>query len=167
MSWGVPRPDDTLEPPGGFAPEPVRYLSGREAAENGLLLEVNRRLLHPRGLALAATVTKDPDDEASTRAFFLSDRGLEQLRELARLARENGLQPVEWCDDLDEELAKADSAPLGVFHIQVTDDPEGFEYAANDPGSDERFEKSGRFEALLRPGRREALGYVVQPLGKP
>ncbi len=46
----------------------MKYLSAEEAAELGVLLEVNRLLLHPRGLALEAMRgSRDP------RAFRIQD----------------------------------------------------------------------------------------------
>lgn len=77
---------------------------------HGVIAEVNRRLLHPRGLAL-----------------FI---------------------------DIDS----------GELHVFFDADPEGWSFAADHLDMIVAEDLAGRFDALVRPEREAALGYVVQPL---
>lgn len=88
-------------------------LTAQEIRDTGILQEINRQLLHPRGLAMF--VTLDPDEGEPT---------------------------------------------MGVM---IDEDPEGW-YFEWDERKDEARIKAERFDNLLKSGREDALGYVVQPL---
>jgi hypothetical protein len=114
----------------------VRYLTGYEARDLGVLLEVNRRLLHPRKLALEAEVQVDGDP---VHPVFFTPDGVDALHRLV-----NAIADHEAGDEILEQarLQQSDLALLekrideadfnqdrGVFHIQDwRDDPEGIRF---------------------------------------
>lgn len=160
----------------------TKYLSTEEARDLGVLQELNRLLLHPRGLALEGTIRK-PDEDGATEIFTLVfyERGLDALRSLVVAARTAHALKPEYLDDLQEMIDRAAANPsAGVFRFQDhRDDPEGVYFgedavAKSTDGETvtyqvDRMAKADAFDALLTPEkettRREKLGYVVQPLG--
>jgi hypothetical protein len=91
----------------------IPQLTPEEIRDSGILQEINRRLLHPRGLAMFVTIDADEGEQR-----------------------------------------------VGIF---TDDDPEGWGFGGDDWESEARG-KAARFDALLKPDRESALGYVEQPL---
>lgn len=137
------------------------HLSTSDARQLGVVLEVNRRLLHPRGLALEIMVG-DGDERIVRTAGDTPER----LRELLEWAQANGLDwPEETAAAIDRELASAESAPATIRVQDHRRDPEGVYFGEIEP---EDIDHAKAFEALLderrAERRRSQLGYVVQPL---
>lgn len=88
-------------------------MTPEEIRDSGVLQEINRRLLHPRGLAMYVVVDADEGDQL-----------------------------------------------VGIF---TDDDPEGWTFGGEDWEREAR-SKADRFDALLKPERSTALGFVEQPL---
>lgn len=138
----------------------VKYLTGYEARDLGVLLEVNRRLLHPRKLAMEAEVQMDGDP---VHPVFFTPDGVDALHrlvnaiadhdagdeilELARLQRSD-------LAELEKRIDEADfNQDRGVFHIQDwRDDPEGIRFATAEEWDGvallERDSKMDAFESL-------------------
>lgn len=138
-----------------------KHLSATEARELGVLLEVNRRLLHPRGLALEV-MTAEGDEKIAR----LGGDTAERLRELLAWAQESGLDwPKETVAAIDRELASVESSPATIRVQDYRSDPEGMYFGEIEPAD---LEHAKAFEKLLdarrAEKRRAQLGYVVQPL---
>jgi hypothetical protein len=116
----------------------------------GWLQELNRRLLHPAGLALEVTTVEDSGWDPS---------GGHPLAE--RLA-EAGYDAAGIKATLDALYPPGSSFLSGVWDYR--DDPEGVYFGGEYLG--DLKVKADRVEAVLReraPARERALGYVVQP----
>jgi hypothetical protein len=138
----------------------VKRLTTEEARDLGVVLEVNRQLLHPRGLALEVLVTRSATDEEAT--VTLSLETIARLRELLSWGQATGLSwPEETVARIDDELATATASPAILRVQDHRGDPEGVYF---DPHPDDAA-KAERFDALrLGASRVEALGYDVQPI---
>lgn len=137
----------------------AKHLSATEARELGVLLEVNRRLLHPRGLALEV-MTAEGDEKIAR----LGGDTAERLR--LTWAQASGLDwPEETVAAIDRELASVESSPATIRVQDYRSDPEGMAFAEIDALD---LEHAEAFEKLLNTRRaerrRSQLGYVVQPL---
>lgn len=141
-----------------------KTMSIEEFRELGLLQEVNRQVLHPLGLAMAASVPSEP---AWTITF--GEDGIERLRVLVQWGKDSSEKPDGIADeDWDILLARIDEATetkevLGpVFDDR--DDPEGIYF---EELTEEEIARAKRLQEILderAPAREKALGYVVQPL---
>jgi hypothetical protein len=117
----------------------AKYLTGYEARDLGVLLEVNRRLLHPRKLALEAEVQMDG---APVHPVFFTPDGVDALHRLVNAIADHDagdeileqarLQQSDLAE-LEKRLDEADfNQDRGVFHIQDwRDDPEGIRFATS------------------------------------
>lgn len=145
-------------------PETVKRMPVNEFRDDGYLQEVNRRFLHPLGLALEVTVVDAPG-----YVFTVAEEGLETLRRLAVAARDAELLDVEDLDALDALLAGAEHHDAGVGWLSgiwdCRDDPEGIAFAGEylDHAKEKASEISRRWH-LREPARHALLGYMVQPL---
>jgi hypothetical protein len=122
-----------------------KYLSGNEASDIGVVQEVNRQLLHARGLALQV----DYLDEGSTvEGEWLKDIGPVLSKHVAGLSDEDVAAIV-------EDIRQA--APLGIQIWDDRDDPEGIFFALGDSEAatpadrvEEASRKAVSFDDLLR-----------------
>jgi hypothetical protein len=133
-----------------------------EFRQAGYLQEVNRRLLHPLGLALEVTRA----DEAVNYVAF-TDKGVENLRRLVQAALDNGLvstvdaaELVQRCSeaarhDADEEWLS------GVWDYRH--DPEGIVFAEGSIDAAKAAQVTREW-AIRGTARMSLLGYVVQPV---
>jgi len=162
----------TTPPPGhpdhdsdiGPVDPPVPYLSITEFADLGGILEVNRRLLHPRGLALEW----DPGDDYD-QAQTILDRIAVAIEDKCGIdGAQDALAAIE---PILRDLCK----PAGEAYLSgVWDDrsdPLGTRYALAPESVELAGERAARFAAMgLARGkaRFDALGYPmgVQPLSQ-
>jgi len=141
------------------------YMTAEDARNRGVVLEVNRQLLHPRGLALQGEIVIDQPAEQIHTITMRKD-GLEKFRGLVVWAQKQEALawPAEWFVDLlgriDESIAQPDAA---VFRIRTTSDPEGFCFGDLDA---EDARKAIRFDFMQRGMRARALGFDIEPLPK-
>lgn len=129
----------------------------------GYLQEVNRRVLHPVGLALQ--VAKIPDGEPARRAIALTDESIDYLRQLADWAVEAGKMTEEWRTELNARISEVEPQRFWLDSVHdCRDDPEGIVFEGE---TQERRERAARFQAEWDQrvaARQQALGYVVQPI---
>lgn len=153
----------------------MKHLTAAEARDLGVLLEVNRRGLHPRGLALQCEIATDGD---IIHTVTMTGRGIDDLLRLIEWMRgrvaeatpaadEDGKIPWdEWLTALAARVTDAKAQPdAAVLRIQDhRDDPEGVYYADLDEAD---CAKASAFDRLLVDRiaeRRLELGFVEQPL---
>jgi hypothetical protein len=153
----------------------MRYLPASGARELGIVLEVNRCILHPMGLALEYVVNHEPVNVAA-----MSDEQITLLRNLVDDARKQTESVDEWTgksvqlepelDELAELLAEAGRYDVGEGWISGIqdhrEDPEGVYFGEI---TDEDLQHVANGQQLLEartPARTKALGYLVQPLRK-
>lgn len=153
---------------------PIKYISPKEFREEGYLQEVNRRFLHPLGLAIEMVMGAP---EAKYAIVYVPD--LEYLRTAAADTDEGSDDLIKLFERVDQAIANSDRAIFsGVWDDRA--DPEGVNFAFNDfPGNDTLPAKSAEqqyeeavarqvhISELWRDRRRarvEALGYFVQPI---
>lgn len=148
----------------------MKYLTAPETRTLGVVMEVNRRLLHPRGLALEYVRA----DVNSTHNVVLSSGDIESLREVMAWMRSKlaetytDEQRERWessLDNLNEVFGNALESPDAVWlRIQDhRDDAEGVYF--------DDLDESDRGHALnfvtlaedREDARQDALGYIVQP----
>lgn len=133
----------------------IKYMDIAAFRGQGYLQEVNRRFLHPLGLALEVTVVDDGGWEPDSR---LVKAGVEYL------ATEKGWPRAE----AEYNLIVALNAlyPPGTAFISgvwdYRDDPEGV-YFGDVPDVD-KFVRVARELAQRAKAREARLGYVVQPV---
>jgi hypothetical protein len=139
-------------------PEPDT-LTVDELRELGVLQEVNRRLLHPRGMALQAIVS----DEPLTRVY-MTDNTLASLRWLIDRAETIELVEPDWAEGARGSLEgeRASGFLDGVRYAR--DDPEGVVYPETDGADVARARAFDRFLLARVNSRSQVLGYVVQPM---
>jgi hypothetical protein len=155
---GVRRPTVRSE----LAAGDVARMPIREFVDGGYLQEVNRRLLHPCGLALEVEVAAGP-----TAVVKLTQGGVEALRELIDFVR---VQAPDWVDHMDELEERLDEAELleqgdaASRRLGLPQDGEGVIFAddAVSPEKARRVQEDMTRRAITREA---ALGYIVQPAG--
>lgn len=141
----------------------VKYMPIGEFVDGGYLQEVNRRLLHPLGLALEVQRATQ-----NTRVLLLTDASVEALRVLIRRIRIDpnqaaAMDALEGLIDSSELLEPGDSRLSGIWDCR--DDPEGVIFG--DGVIDREKARGVTDEMNLRALSREAtLGYVIQPTGE-
>jgi hypothetical protein len=136
----------------------MKYLDMNEARELGVVFEVNRQMLHPRGLALEVHTTENPP------IFLLpiDQDTLDAWRQLIKWARPRMPEWGEALDRMDKRLAEGAESRPAVLRVQDhRDDPEGV-FFGDISGVDRA--NARRFHDLVRPERLRRLGYVVEPL---
>lgn len=138
------------------------YVPPGELVDRGYLQELNRRFLHPLGMALEVQIA----EEGAAR-LLLTDAGLAALERLVAAAREAALIPSTHLDDLDALIAAADRVEAGdgwlVGVRDERDDAEGVVFAAEVPLGAKAEAVEAEWVARSIP-RGQALGYVVQPV---
>jgi hypothetical protein len=139
----------------------TKWMPATEAQDLGVVLEVNRQLLHPRGLALAVAKTTEP-----VHSVTLRDEDVETIRALIHAAPDAialaRLDALRARLDEGERYDAGEKWLSGI--VDHRDDPEGVYFGDFDGGD---IEKAGRFYRLLqeREAERERrLGFVVEPL---
>lgn len=133
----------------------------REFMDDGYLQEVNRRLLHPCGLALEVLVAQEP-----TAVIRLTEGGLQALRDMIEYvlsedpSREAALHELEERLDEAEQLDPGDAFLSGIWDCR--DDAEGVIFG---PGVIDEAKARKVTHEMTHRGltRQETLGYVIQP----
>lgn len=152
----------------------VKYIDPEEFREEGYLQEVNRRFLHPLGLAIEVFASKPGEERVHYALVTSSD--LDYLRSLLPDA------PEVVSDDADEEVLNLVRMYKRIDHAieqsrttvfrgvwDYRDDPEGMNFAFN--SEDEKDAFANRADNITkewrnrRRARVEALGYFIQPYG--
>lgn len=135
-----------------------------EFRSTGYLHEVNRRLLHPLGLAIEAAQATEP-----TRVVLLTEPAVEALRVLIARIRivdpdqATAMDALEALIDAGETLAAGDEMLAGIWDCR--DDPEGIIFG--DDVLDHEKARHVTDELNLRAlPRMAALGYLIQPAGE-
>ena len=152
------------------ASEPVKHIPIADFRAQGYLQEVNRRVLHPLGLALEVTVMDRESDDTKLveRIAPLVADALAQRAERHGEGAVTTGNPDDVRAEIAREVAKvivSDFWPRGSEHISgvwdYRDDPEGIYFGAGelDPN------KADRVETILQHKlrrREEILGFGVQ-----
>jgi hypothetical protein len=147
----------------------IRLLTWRELKDKGIVMEINRRLLHPRGMALRYNVAKPDDPEAMVSAVWFYQTDVERLREVfahcESIMREREDWDERWATyfaGLMERVQETLETPeVANLQIMETDDPEGFVFGDLDEGDRER---AARFIKLVNLNQRvKACGFIVEP----
>jgi hypothetical protein len=131
-------------------------MTAKEFREAGYIMEINRRILHPHGLALSVIVTDEP-----TALLLFTDPERATLNRLFELGRAHGID----VDKLEQDVL---SAHTEVEHmgpvVDHRDDPGGIYFG--DLNEDDRHRSLTIERDLVeRSGpRSEALGFVIEPL---
>jgi hypothetical protein len=159
---------------------PIKYISPEEFREEGYLQEVNRRFLHPLGLAIEMVMNPSENPYAIVTVYdlafltaFLPEQPEDAPETIESAQRKNVLERVERAIENSNRAIFS-----GVWDDR--DDPEGVNFAFKDfPGNDmlpaksaeQQFEEATarqvHISELWRDRRRarvEALGYFVQPI---
>lgn len=140
----------------------MRRLDQEAVRALGVIFEVNRQLLHPRGLALEVH-RPSADSDPTLYLMPVSSEYVDGWRRLIAWCREQDWP--EWAatfDTLEEMLDGAEASPPAILRIQDhRDDPEGVYFG--DIGPEDRV-KAATFAGMIGPGREQALGYIVEPL---
>jgi hypothetical protein len=143
----------------------VKRMPVREFVETGYLHEVNRRLLHPLGLALEVGRADEP-----TRVVLITDEAADALRILIDRVRAADPTATDAMSALEERLDGAELLQAGDYLFggvwDCRDDAEGILFG---PDVLDR-EKARRVtdELNLRGlARVTKLGYIVQPVNAP
>ena len=146
-----------------------RYLTWQELQEDGIVMEVNRRLLHPRGLALQYNIRdpNQPEDPVAAVWFFHKD--VAKMREILEMCRGMMEEAETWSDEwaayfdgLMERVREAEDCPDSA-HLRVysVDDPEGIVFGAL---SSEDRDRADRFLKRVDIKARVAgAGFVIEP----
>ena len=143
----------------------MNLVSIQEFRELGLLLEVNRLILHPLGLAMeAVVVSKHPEEPIYSIA--LGDVEITQWRSLIEWARENAPGWGQQCDSVEQRLAEAqENAEPALMRVRDhREDPEGCYFGDLDAVDLGRVSWGRDLLEARSPARLAALGYIVQPL---
>lgn len=142
----------------------VKRLPVAEFVDGGYLQEVNRRLLHPLGLALEVERATEP-----TRILLLTEPAVEALRALARRMRIDPTQvkamdALEQLIDGSEVLQPGDARLSSVWDCR--DDPEGVIFGPGvlDPEKAHAVTAEINLRSLARVA---ALGYLIQDVDPP
>lgn len=148
-------PDDDTAPREDTVPRTIKHMPISEFRGEGYLQELNRRFLHPLGLALEVTVMDRESDDAKL------------IEQIAPIIAE-GLMQLNPSDELVREVARMIVVklwPRGSEHISgvwdYRDDPEGVVYGAGEIDVN----KTDRIEILLQhklAERQGLLGFDVQ-----
>ncbi len=134
----------------------------KEVRRDGVLLEVNRQLLHPRGMALTASVAT----EATTSVHFTDD-GIVALCDLVTKAMDAGIISENNAAALSARVNEAERAEPGelvTLYVQEDDDPEGLWFGGFDADD---LEGASNFQARfdeIGAARRWALGFDIEPM---
>jgi hypothetical protein len=144
-------------------------LTWQELQSKGIVMEINRRLLHPRGLALQYNARK-PEERGEAIApvwFFHSD--VEKMRAVFERCRALMEASGEWNEEwalyfasLFERVQEATDAP-DVAHLQIfaIDDPEGIIFGDLNEGDRER---AARFMQMVNITERvKGCGFLIEP----
>jgi hypothetical protein len=142
-----------------------KQLSGREFRELGLLQEVNRRLLHPIGLALEMTRARQGGERivggAGTAKWlsWLVDRAVAE-----GICTKEDVVDVRHM--LEHNVTKIEAGEIWLSGVwDEREDPEGVYFGEGDKA--ERMQRVLSFKGLWqdrRAAREAALGYMVQPV---
>lgn len=140
----------------------VNRMSVHEFRAFGYLQEVNRKFLHPLGLALEVGEATEP-----TRVLMLTEPAVEALRLLIDRVRSGDPAQVAAMDALEQlvnqgqQLSAGDEILGGIWDCR--DDHEGIMFGDDllDPHKAVRVTDEWN---LRGPAREASLGFVVQPI---
>lgn len=144
--------------------DPV-YLPAVEFASGGYLQEVNRRLLHPLGLALEITVAQEP-----VKVLRLTADAVDALRLLVDRVRAADDTLVEAMDELEARLEEADLLEPGDGYLSgvwdCRDDPAGIVFGDGviDPEKARHVTDELNLRSLARIAE---TGYLIQDVEPP
>lgn len=144
--------------------DPV-YLPAVEFASGGYLQEVNRRLLHPLGLALEVVIAQQP-----TRVLMLTDESVDALRLLIDRVRASDDALVEAMDELGARLDESELLETGAGRFSgvwdCREDPAGIVFGDGviDPEKARRVTDELNLRSLARIAE---TGYLIQDVEPP
>lgn len=122
----------------------------------GYLQEVNRRLLHPLGLALEVTVAADP-----VHRLLLPESAMVALKAIVEKAHGIDDDVRAWFADAFDEAEHDDRWLSGIWDCR--DDPAGIVFAPEALDPAKAYAVSTELEAR-EAGRRAETGYEIQPV---
>lgn len=130
-----------------------------EFRDGGYLQEVNRRLLHPLGLALE--VVQSPE---RVHRILLTDTGVAALIDLVETAARQDLISIPDEKDLLERIRSADSGTEWLSSIwDCRYSVEGISFGPGTISAEKAYRVEGELDAR-EDGRRAELGYQIQPI---
>ena len=145
----------------------MKYLAAQEVWDLGIAQEVNRRLLHPRGLALQ--YIRSTEESGALLTLEINESFVQSFIELIDWAVEETTEETEgWRDSAERFkaiIAEAQRDAGSMIKVRDSrDDPEGIVFGDLDQ---EGVAKAERFEALINDrydARVKALNFLIEPL---
>lgn len=153
------RNSDSAPKPQAGPVETIRYLPIETFAEDGYLHEINRRLLHPLGLALEWRGGYDRTAVVRMITNLIESGQSEAGRKAWMAGHLSDVQEVVW---EVIQLLRLDRTHLsGVWDYR--DDPEGMSYG-DDTLSPDKARNVDRLWGERLQARLGSLGYMIQPI---